>query len=125
MRKISSKTHAYLDFALGILLIGMPWLLGFQSVTSATVVSVGAGIILILLNLATRHELGVAPMISLPGHLQMDAALGTLLGLAPWIVDFHTTVYLPHLFVALCIAVLGFITSPLTAEEMEDAQQES
>ena len=123
MKKISSKVHAYLDYGIGIALIAMPWIVGYSEITSATVVSVGAGMALMIYNVVTQHEGGMVPILSLPGHLQLDAAFGTILGLSPWIIDFHESVYLPHLICAILIAGLSFFTEPMTAEDRESLDE--
>lgn len=96
---ISSKTHAILDYLVGILLIAAPWLLGFADDSAATTIPVILGISTILYSLLTNYEYSVARMIPYKVHLTIDFLAGILLLTSPWLFDFSDRVYLPHVIV--------------------------
>ncbi|GEN77334.1 SPW repeat protein [Chryseobacterium hagamense] len=93
---IPSKTHAVLDYLVGILLIGAPWILGFADDTAATTVPVILGASTLLYSLFTDYEYGLARMIPYKVHLAIDFTAGTLLLISPWLFGFSDRVYLPH-----------------------------
>lgn len=76
---ISSKTHAILDYVVGILLIASPWLLGFADDSAATVIPVLLGVSTLLYSLLTNYEYAMARVIPYKIHLTIDFAAGFLL----------------------------------------------
>jgi hypothetical protein len=102
---ISSRTHGFIDYAMGILLIVAPWLLGFADGTAAQWVPVVLGIVMLGQAVMTDYELGLMRVIPFSVHLAMDFALGILLAASPWLFGFSGRVYWPHLI--LGIAEIG------------------
>lgn len=93
---ISTKIHGYLDYGMGILLIILPFILGFPEGAATWVfVILGAGTI--VYSLFTDYELGWKRVLSMKTHLGLDVAAGILLAASPWIFGFADEVYLPHL----------------------------
>jgi hypothetical protein len=93
---ISSKTHAILDYVVGILLIAAPWLLGFADNSAATTIPVVLGISTVIYSLFTNYEYSVARMLPFKAHLTIDFIAGLLLLVSPWLFGFNERVYLPH-----------------------------
>lgn len=101
MKVISTKTHGYLDYIMGVLLIAAPWILGFADDGPATWVPVILGISTILYSLLTNYELGMAHVISMRTHLLLDAFGGALLAVSPWLFGFADKVWQPHLILGI------------------------
>jgi hypothetical protein len=101
MRVIGTKTHGYLDYIVGILLILAPWVLGFADGGTETWVPVILGAATILYSLLTDYELGVWHMISMRTHLALDMISGLLLAVSPWLFGFADYIWAPHLIVGL------------------------
>ena len=80
---ISSRTHGFIDYAMGILLIAAPWLLGFADGTAAQWVPVVLGIVMLGQAVMTDYELGMIRAIPFSVHLMMDFVLGALLAASP------------------------------------------
>lgn len=59
MRWIGTKTHGYLDYIMGMLLIAAPWIFGFARDGAETWVPVILGAGVILYSLLTDYELGI------------------------------------------------------------------
>jgi phosphatidylglycerophosphate synthase len=115
-KMIPTKTHAGLDYAVGLLLIASPWLFGFaDESTAATWVAVLAGVAVLGLSMITDYEGGLlARLIPMRTHLMADAGLGLLLTVSPWLFGFAdkgTNAWLP--FVAIG---LGEISSAMTTD---------
>ncbi|WP_205511817.1 SPW repeat protein [Longitalea arenae] len=97
MRWIATKTHGYLDYLMGILLIAAPWIFGFAREGAETWVPVVIGAGVILYSLITDYELGASPVISMRTHLMLDLIGGALLAVSPWLFGFADYVWQPHL----------------------------
>lgn len=96
MRVIPTRIHGVLDYAMGLLLIAAPWLLGFTRGGAETWVPVVLGAGVILYSLFTDYELGVVKSISMPAHLWLDGLGGILLAASPWLFGFAEFILLPH-----------------------------
>ena len=98
---IPTKIHGVLDYLMGVVLIAAPWVLNFDAGGAETWVPVALGIAVILYSLLTDYELGLAPVISMRGHLGLDAASGLFLATSPYLFGFYEQVYWPHLIFGL------------------------
>lgn len=101
MRFIQTKTHGYLDYIMGILLIASPWLFDFADGGAAQWLPVILGASMIVLALMTDYELGAVRKISMRTHLMIDMMSGALLAASPWIFGFADYVWEPHLILGL------------------------
>src|SRR5690606_4790383 len=76
--RLSTRTHGYVDYALGAMIIAMPWVLGFGP-TVAGWTAVGLGIGLVINALLTNFEAGAVRLMEVPVHLWIDGTIGLLL----------------------------------------------
>ncbi|HEV7331511.1 MAG TPA: SPW repeat protein, partial [Flavisolibacter sp.] len=93
MRFIETKTHGYLDYIMGALLIAAPWLFGFDRGGAETWVPVILGISMIGLALVTDYEMGATRKVSMRTHLTIDLISGALLAVSPWLFGFADYVW--------------------------------
>ena len=109
MKFIDRKTHGYLDYIVGLLLIAAPWLLDFYRGGAETWVPVTLGAGTIVYSLFTDYELAASRQIPFGTHLTLDLLAGIFLAASPWIFNFNEHVYLPHLIVGILeVAVVSF-----------------
>ncbi|WP_425428156.1 SPW repeat protein [Arcticibacter pallidicorallinus] len=101
MKFISRKTHAVLDYVMGVLLIASPWLFGFSDVESAKWSAVAVGVLMLVMSLITDYEGGAMKALSMGAHLTMDLIAGLFLAASPWLLGFNDAVYLPHLILGV------------------------
>lgn len=101
MKIISRKTHAVLDYIMGVLLIASPWLFGFSGNEAAKWSAIAVGIIMLLTSLITNYEGGLIKVLAMSMHLVMDIVAGIFLAVSPWLLGFHDQVYLPHLVLGI------------------------
>lgn len=101
MRFIGTKTHGYLDYIMGALLIAAPWIFDFARGGAETWVPVVLGAGMILYSLLTDYELGASRQISMRTHLMLDLVGGALLAVSPWLFGFADYVWGPHLIFGL------------------------
>lgn len=97
LRFVSTSAHGILDYLIGLLLIGMPWLLGFAAGGAETWVPVVFGGSLVLYSLFTDYKWSAVRRIPMPYHLMLDAGGGFLLAASPFLFGFSSAVLDPHL----------------------------
>ena len=110
MRFIPTKTHGYLDYIVGLLLIAAPWLFDFYRGGAETWVPVILGVATFIYSLMTDYELGASKMISMRTHLTIDLVSGIFLAASPWIFGFDEYVWAPHLIVGIFEIVASLCT---------------
>ena len=110
MRFIPTKTHGYLDYIVGLLLIAAPWLFDFYRGGAETWVPVILGVATFIYSLMTDYELGASRMISMRTHLTIDLVSGIFLAASPWIFGFDEYVWAPHLIVGIFEIVASLCT---------------
>jgi len=101
MKFIGTKTHGYIDYIMGALLIAAPWIFDFDRGGAETWVPVILGAGVILYSLLTDYELGASHQISMRTHLMLDFIGGALLAASPWIFGFADYVWQPHLILGI------------------------
>ena len=118
MRFIPTGAHGVVDYLMGVVLVGAPYVLGFglnpetglAVNNAATYVPVTLGFALILYSLLTNYELGVVRRIPMRVHLGLDAASGALLALSPWLFGFASIIWIPHVILGLIEAGTALFT---------------
>lgn len=123
MKVISTRVHGMMDYALGLLLIIAPWLLGFAEGGAETWIPVILGVGIILYSLMTDYEMGAVKTISMKGHLWLDGIGGLFLALSPWLFGFDEIVYLPHLILGLIEIGTALMTDPVSSVEYRQNPQ--
>src|SRR5215212_56407 len=113
-RPIPSRTHAMLDYPLGLVLILAPGIFGFSDVGGAAVViPIVVGALMIGQSLITDWELSIADVVPLPMHLTMDVLAGVVLAVSPFVFGFSdegTNAWLPHVVAGLGLIGAGMLT---------------
>lgn len=116
MRFISTRTHGMLDYGVGVLLLVVPYILGFADGTAAQWVPQLLGAVAIGGALLTDYELGAMRVIPMPGHLMLDIGAGALLAVSPWLFGFADRVFWPHLIVGVMEIGAGLMTRTVPGE---------
>ncbi|MFN0048378.1 MAG: hypothetical protein ACKVOU_04570 [Cytophagales bacterium] len=89
MKFITKTIHAYLDYPVAVALIALPFVLGLGSSNPiALQLSVVTGIAAFILTLFTNHKLGVIKIIPYNIHLIVDAIVGLVFVISPFIFSF-------------------------------------
>jgi hypothetical protein len=114
MKLLNTKTHAILDYAVGILLIAAPWMLNFADGGPAQHVPVGIGALTIVMSLLTKYEFSIFKLIGMNTHLIIDFLAGVFLAVSPWLFHFSDWVYLPHLIVGILEIIVVLISEKKT-----------
>jgi hypothetical protein len=79
--------HGLLDYAIGALLIAVPFLLGFDA-TEASAVAIGAGVVLLVVAGATELPTGLVHSIPRALHAVIDYLVAIALIAAPFLLGF-------------------------------------
>jgi hypothetical protein len=119
MRFIETKTHGYLDYIVGILLIAAPWIFNFDRGGAETWVPVVLGAGAILYSLLTDYELGVSRKIPMRTHLTLDLVSGVVLALSPWLFGFADYVSTPHLVLGIFEIGASLCTKTVPSNERQ------
>jgi hypothetical protein len=123
MRFIGTKTHGYMDYIVGALLIAAPWLFGFDKDDAAVYIPVILGASAVVYSLLTDYELGAWPELSMRTHLGLDLASGVLLAVSPWLFGFADYVWAPHLIFGLLEIGTALMTKRSPSVERARRQQ--
>lgn len=110
MRFISTKTHGYLDYIVGILFVAAPWIFNLDADAPEGMIFIILGVMAIVYSLFTRYELGAIKLVPMSVHLTLDILSGILLAASPWLFGFADKTYLPHLFFGLFEIVAALAT---------------
>lgn len=111
MRIISTRLHAFIDYAAGLVFLASPWLFGFNDHAQATWIPILIGLISLVMSVLTDYEAGLRRIIPMKVHLTTDVFFGAFLASSPWLFSFAQQVFLPHLALGLFAAFAGLLTS--------------
>jgi hypothetical protein len=125
MKIISRKMHGALDYGSAILLIAAPWLFGFSDVEPAKSISIGAGILILLMSLMTNYETGMVKVIPMQIHLYADIMLGIFLVISPWVFGFNAETSVFHVIMGLFAIASGVMTNSESLHHRSPEQQHS
>ncbi|WPR75981.1 SPW repeat protein [Algoriphagus sp. NG3] len=110
MKLISPKIHAYLDYGIAAILIGIPWIFGFTMNGPEIWIPVIIGLITLTYSIFTRFKEEHFGIIPLRIHVISDVILGIFLAISPWITDFSKTSAIPHLVMGVLICAIALLT---------------
>jgi hypothetical protein len=85
---IPLNLHAALEPLMALLIIAAPWIFQFSETTTATVICVVVGIMMLLVGLMTDWRMSLVRLIPLRMHMAGDLLLGAVLLLSPLIFGF-------------------------------------
>jgi hypothetical protein len=106
---VPTRIHGFVDYLIGLVLVVMPFTLG-RGAGPQTWLPVLLGGGLIVYSLLTEYEVGVVPLIGMPGNLILDGLVGLFLASSPWLLGFAYLVWLPHLVLGLALMGSATIT---------------
>ncbi len=121
MRFVPTWIHGIADWLLGILLIAVPYILGFARGGAETFVPVALGITGLIVTFFTNHEYGIVRKIPMIGHLWVDGFAGILLAASPWIFGFADTVWIPHVVLGITEFVASLVTETVPSDTVRGA----
>jgi hypothetical protein len=120
MKILSTKVHGILDYLTGIMLIALPWILGFDDVPTATWTVIFVGALIITMSFFTDYETGIVRSLPMFAHLNIDIGTGILFAASPWLLGFADQVYLPHLAMGLFQTIASMLTSRTVPERTQE-----
>ena len=97
--------HGVFEYVVGILLIGAPFLFGFDS-DAATALSIVLGVATLVIAASTQSPTGLAKVIPIPIHVVLDLASAALMIAAPFLFGFTDESRPTALLVVLGVAGL-------------------
>ena len=119
---IDTKTHGYIDYLMGLLLIILPFILDFPEGAATTLpIVLGAGTI--VYSLLTNYELGAKRVLSMKAHLGIDLVAGLFLIAAPWIFGFADVVFWPFVIIGVLEVGVAALTQKHSSFETAHGQR--
>src|SRR5690606_41867313 len=103
---ISTQGHAFLDYLLAFTLLIAPWFFDFTEDSTGKTLCFLAGALIVVMNLFSKHELGIVRLIPMSIHLNMDVLFGLFLILCVFIFYMFYLAYVFIVLVSLLILVL-------------------
>lgn len=119
MKFITTQIHGFIDYAVGILFIALPWVLDINCAEPQGLVMIVSGFLILIYSVLTDYELGVLRVLPMPLHLAFDMISGMLLAFSPWILAFSEKIYLPHLFLGLFEILIAILTKTKTGDRTQ------
>ena len=98
---IPLRTHAIIDYVVGVLLILAPFILGFAYGGPVMWVPIILGASILVYSLFTRYQLSISGVIPFSVHLGLDVAGGLVLLVSPWLFGFADVIWWPHVLVGV------------------------
>lgn len=118
MRLIPTKAHAAMDYLGGLILLIVPlfWLNDPTTPQAAIWTPVAIGALILVQSMITDFELSLANLIPVTGHLAMDALVGAILLISPWVFGFAEIVWIPHVVIGLALIGAALMTETTRRE---------
>jgi hypothetical protein len=126
MKLLNTKIHGMFDYAMGFMLIALPYVFGFADHSMAQHLPIFLGLWRIIMSVLTNYELGLVKAISMRVHLTVDYVFGLILLFSPVLFGFYDKVYLPHVIFGLAEITLAIITdkAPLYASGRKSKEKQ-
>ena len=97
---LPTRIHGMMDYLMGALLALAPFVFRFGA-GPQTMLPVLLGLGMIAVAVFTDYELGMFRLIPMPAHLVLDAVVGLLLAVSPWLFGFAHIIWMPHVVLGL------------------------
>ncbi|MDQ3418654.1 MAG: SPW repeat protein [Acidobacteriota bacterium] len=121
MRFLPTRVHGIIDWLMGLLLIALPWILGFGRGGAESALPVAVGAAGLIVTFFTNHEYGVVRRIPMTAHLAVDGVAGAVLAASPWVFGFADVVWVPHVILGLTELAAAFVTKTSPADRRATA----
>jgi len=113
MRFIPTRLHGLIDYVVGLIVIGLPYFLGFGDIHQLVLIVLGVAVL--LYSLLTDYEFAVIRFLRIRFHLMLDGLFGMAMLASPWLFDFPPDRRWP-LYVIGVFAVVLSMTTQIRAE---------
>jgi len=113
MRFVPTRFHAPLDYIVGAVLIGGPWIFQYSDSAAATAISIVLGVGLIAYSTVTNYELGIWKVAPMAVHNLIDIVAGAVLVTSPWLLGFAddgAQFWAPFVVIGVAAIFLGLTT---------------
>jgi len=119
MRFITPDFHAIMDYIVAILLVISPFTLDFYNAGPETLVPVSLGLLGLFITPLTNFRFAFVRAIPLKWNLIYDFIAGAFLLLSPWLFDFYSHVYMPHVVFGAIQIAESLLTATSKKDELE------
>ena len=106
---INTRTHAVIDYVVGILLLIAPYVLGFANGGPEQWTPQILGALTLIVSLLTTYEYSLVKLVPFRIHLGIDVVEALLLLVSPWLFGFASRIWWPHVLVGVIeLLVIAF-----------------
>lgn len=123
MRFITPDFHTIMDYVMAIILVTSPFTLDFYNAGPETLIPVCLGLLALFITPLTNFRFAFVRAIPLKWHLIYDFIAGMFLMLSPWLFDFYSHVYMPHVVFGGLQVIASLTTSTSKQDELEALQK--
>ena len=116
---IPTRIHGFFDYLMGLALIVVPYMVSDTRGIEMWL-PMGVGVLVLLQSLITDYECSVANLLPVRGHLAMDATVGGLLAISPWLLNFDERVFWPHVIVGVGLLASAVMTEKVRRDRRTD-----
>jgi drug/metabolite transporter (DMT)-like permease len=120
MKLISSKTHTYIGWVVGVVLVVAPWIFQFDEVSPAKWSAILVGLFIIVNEAVTTSPSSPMKIVPMRVHIMLDVVTGIFLALTPFLFQFSdedANSWVPHIVVGILIAGYALVTDTSDASD--------
>jgi hypothetical protein len=119
LQPLPLRLHALSEPVVALVLLAAPFVLGFSGIDDALIVSLAAGVLVLVLGATTRWRWSLVPLVPLGVHALADTVLGALILSAPFLLEYHddsTAAWIVHVAVGAGLIAAAWSTDWRTAD---------
>ena len=125
MRAIPTRLHGIIDYLFAGVLLLLPLVAGIDLGTAGAWVPIVLGLILLGYSVITDQEYSLKRQIDPKLHLWLDAGVGIVLAISPWLFGFDREVWLPHLVLGILLVLVAILSDTIPSYERRQGDRRS
>jgi hypothetical protein len=125
MLAIPTRVHGVIDYVFAVVLLTLPLVAGIGLGTAGAWVPIILGLVLLGYTVITDQELSLKRQIDPKLHLWLDAGVGILLAISPWLFGFDRDIWLPHLVLGILFLAVAILSETIPSYERRQNERRS
>jgi drug/metabolite transporter (DMT)-like permease len=120
MKFISSRTHTYIGWVVGVALVAAPWIFQFDEVSPAKWSAILVGLFILVNEAVTTSPASPMKIVPMRVHVMLDVVTGIFLAVTPFLFQFSdedANAWVPHIVVGLLIVGYALATDTSDARQ--------
>jgi hypothetical protein len=125
MLAIPTRVHGVIDYVFAVVLLTLPLVAGIGLGTAGAWVPIILGLVLLGYTVITDQEFSLKREIDPKLHLWLDAGVGILLAISPWLFGFDRDTWLPHLVLGILFLAVAILSETIPSYERRQNERRS